>query len=455
MTITFSLGLVAKGMTGCSYITSWKQDGRDVTVDLEYAMTTLADAKTIRSQLLGYLDAAAGQPVLPLTWSEDAELDGFYKVESGSVSMDPSLFLSFRVKASLKLLQLSNYQQPLIESVSYGARSGFLPARVTGEIERPWVAIPWSWDTREALDASGDLFTITKRYLTATNYMTVYESNAHGLYNDIFLSTCAASEYYDGAVTLKTPATSGNYVTAQRGYVTNEDWVIDNGLIKLYGAACKGGMNNHFAFIPRALNGTADYNGTFELQIITDSTNNHWQAEYYEADATRILRNTPEQVSIEQTFKGAPGTDWGWPYHIKCVTSLRRGARSIRVGLTSAYSRKLGLEYGTLPTGQTWTTYGGSACGCETSGTLPDNMLAYPAWTGITPFIAMGANTTADGETLGYQHGYVLATIAAKFKAYGVGMVNIGAASTSADYYLHTAGQFAAAQGETMRVSDQ
>ena len=64
-------------------VQSLDDTGTEVRISGWLKASSLADAKVLRQQLLGHVNNP-DEPVVPVTWSTDSTLDGYYRVNSAS-----------------------------------------------------------------------------------------------------------------------------------------------------------------------------------------------------------------------------------------------------------------------------------------------------------------------------------------------------------------------------------
>lgn len=92
------------------------QDGDLLSISFDIRPATLAQANAERQQILGIVDNE-DEPVIPVTWDQDATIDGYYRPLSASVEPTEAFLLNRLMRASVSLERVKNgYANPAIET---------------------------------------------------------------------------------------------------------------------------------------------------------------------------------------------------------------------------------------------------------------------------------------------------------------------------------------------------
>jgi hypothetical protein len=386
MTVTgVQLGLVGRGITGSCGARVVKQQGDRFDLELDYSCSTVAGAKAVRQQLLGYDPPSSDDQIwVPFSWDQDPTFDGFYYVKNVEVPTDTPLLNVGRVRASVDLERVRPYSAPVIESVLFGDRrphsagySGFQSA---------WLAYPNSWKAFDFLSGDGDETPSSGRSLTASLKMWVLEQIS--TYSFTFLQGPAPATFYDGAVLLRS---SGEVVTGRQIVSDPTSWEIDNGLIKVSASAASNAM---FDFVTRLTNGSA-WSTLVRSLNITHSTATAggpipWGGTAV-GDATRItvpqrvsvIRNSPEMVTLCLTYPAYGGStvQQGRTGALHLYLSLRRGARTVNVSVSCQRAMSFGIAFEAGWTSAGFThfgnAFGSTSTGLRETTANVDNQCSY------------------------------------------------------------------------------
>jgi len=99
-------------------------DGPRVAVEFEMSGATLIEMKVLRQQVLG-LASNADEPIVPVTWSADTDLDGFYRVLSATTTPIDVHLVTFTMNGSILLQRVGGgYARANVETaVSLSVRT--------------------------------------------------------------------------------------------------------------------------------------------------------------------------------------------------------------------------------------------------------------------------------------------------------------------------------------------
>lgn len=287
---------------------------------------TLNDVKVLRQQLIGYI-GNGDEEVVPVTWSEDPTVDGFYRVTSVDVSTVPASYVANWFQFSLGLERVSGYAGPLMETVVTGAvRTN--SHSITSANAVAVVGVPDS--VNEFYDSSGeDTFT---------------RPSADGLVRLVAADTYTRTQtfsvdpvdWYTGSARIEL-GTSYRVAVGQQIPSERETWRLSNGIIRVRPNADGFAVSvfNGTTWDPEkvfALSGAGTLFGAIDL-----------------AYGLRVLRNSPEEciVRVPVSIPSAILAVAGSPVRVDIDLALRRGERTVRGFLASTASVTWGIEAST------------------------------------------------------------------------------------------------------------
>lgn len=426
MTMELQLGLVGWDMAGTARpIPPWS-DGDQLDLNVEYLPETYEDARAIRAQVLGYNGQNA---VVPLRWSLDDTLDGYYRIVGATVANDHALYLANRVVATFNLQRIRGYSSPIIESVYTGAARSF----VTAGTVLPWTALPNLWASEN--EALGWNIADTYRRLDAVRGVRV--DIAPGVFSRTVLSSVPPANFYDGSVLFRSGPTLA--VQTGRHHRSDPNWEIDNGLVKISGAPDDAAM---FALLMRLEDGTGWATRTRTITV-TDSTQtpNTFDWDHVDPVNVNLLRNSPEEVVLSLRYPVSvytPEFPIASAGAIDVRVSVRRGARVVAISVSSNEARRFGLRFvtGFAGAGTAFSHGGGAPNYGVIETTAGSDGLRSVVFQGSDALSFSGGSVRAGAST---NH------IEAAFGA----QVDFSAAEEQPDRLL---GQYLAAQAEVQRV---
>lgn len=214
----FSIGRLGHE-SGEDGLRRWESNGDRVSVQVQIASDGVRLASDLRQQALGLLGEGSAVPV---RWTEDESINGFYRVLSADVVPDPRGYLLGYMLASFELERVQGFAAPLFQSIIQGGtRPGFdgvatpfhaLPAAVKGY--ETGVATPTSV-TRPSETGDVVVFTSGALYERATPEYFVPGEN-----------------WYDGAATV---SVNGSVVNGVQVTNAPAGWMLSNGRIRVVG----------------------------------------------------------------------------------------------------------------------------------------------------------------------------------------------------------------------------
>lgn len=297
---------------------SWEAQGDRASVAGFLSAATQADVNVLREQLLGYADNP-DEEVVPVTWTVDSRVDGFYRVLGVQVSEDPGHRVAKTLPYRLELERVPSYASTVSESVFVDAlrtnnksvttgRSlmGF-PASVESILNGPFIATVIDRDS-----ADGDV------------QVWLHNITSTGGSGTARFSTAPANHYLGGAK-FESGTTLRTVVGKQLPISTN--WRLSNGLVRVVPAA--GAFDT---FDVSFWTGTA-WESSTPVALFREAVSP--QAFAIDTVSVTVLRNSPEQVAIRVYM--STGTTALDTRALAIDLSLRRGDRNVHIHSTSFF----------------------------------------------------------------------------------------------------------------------
>lgn len=303
--------------------------GRRVSFTTDIEGTDQYGLQALRQQLAGLVDNR-DEEVVPFTWSEDATLDGFYRVVSVDIpSTEVQLTNGWIPGVRVELEQVPGFSNPWFEVTTQAV------VRTNGHGITAPLALVVSYTT----PPSGQVEVDRRPTLSGLSSSAFYRTTSSGDQVQVGLYTapvaaasysyCAfASSFLDGACQVEVKYGSTWYPVVGREVPMNTVWRLSNGIVRLTSAI---GANA----------------GTFEVwdnaAAAWESKNvQHWEngsaSEHIgigygsTTSSVSILRNAPEQCTVKCAY-----LDFDVTY------SIQRGAGLVSASWTSKASRKFGI----------------------------------------------------------------------------------------------------------------
>lgn len=305
----------------------FSHQGDGLTIKTTLIGSTLAELRALRQAALG-LAENRDEPVVPFTWTEDSDLDGFYFVKSAQVDSVPASLTAFWVPASFTLQRIPDgFASPLIEG---RCRAADRTNSHTIAGARSFHAV-----ASAAVGYKGAPNTKTTRSTETGDVKVFTGSSATDHYYDASPTWyLAPASHYVGAAYVKigTVATIGRQI---RNAPT--DWILGNGIVEVRPGNAAGDLN------VRLWNGAAWEEGSTDFELFFESGGNTY-ALTENPHAITILRNTPEECRIRLTYTGTVtgGLSDEWAYYLDL--RVRRGARFVECYLSGSATAKFGCR---------------------------------------------------------------------------------------------------------------
>lgn len=318
--------------------------GRRVTFESDINATSVNEFKARLAQLSGLVDNPDEQ-IVPFTWSEDSTFDGFYRVRKVEARWEATTLTTGVCPIEVEIERIDGYAAPQFEAVAsvvdmtnaHGLPTASPVARV---------ALP-NTDLREASiprttagSTSGAFNLGTSR---TTDDGTVIDASISHNATVLWQWATPAAYYYVGSARFE-QAYGGTYYPLHGRQAVNpgasSPWRISNGLVRATVNYDTGSVS------------VAHYDGSQ-----WDTAKTFWiggattAMTVSSAPIVRVMRNTPEQVSVRLIVKTSAGSQQN-----TLDLSLRRGCRWVSFLLNSSnqndwYIERTTVEAGTALTG--------------------------------------------------------------------------------------------------------
>lgn len=216
--------------------------GDRLSLTFDILPATLAEAKVRRQQVLGLADNP-DEPVVPVTWSDDSDYDGYYHVASASVSPTITYLTGRLLRCSVELERIGGgYAKPMIEvAVAAAVRSNqqsvttLNPPAASG-----WLVTGFPVGNGEAGNTAS-LFTLAgygSPLGTATgNLQTATIASLTNATSDVLWYYSQPADFYDGAAMIEVSRDNGStwYPVVGRQIPSGVTlyWRISNGLVRV------------------------------------------------------------------------------------------------------------------------------------------------------------------------------------------------------------------------------
>jgi hypothetical protein len=248
MAQNFTLGKIGLATTaggdGLEVLCSnWSQEGDSADVEgVIRKQATLADLKSIRDQFQGYGPQNFDEPIIPVTWTEDATRDGWYRVESCDVSSEVTGRLGSPLEAGgntaytwkAKLTRVAGgWQAPLLE-VMYSEKLRTNAHAIASGSTSGWLALPGTATSIVNTVAGPSRTTLTTAVGSTVTLFDVAapDTNWYGGALKTFSYRVPAGSAYAGAARIE----SGSALRVLTGRQIISDvanWRISNDLVRI------------------------------------------------------------------------------------------------------------------------------------------------------------------------------------------------------------------------------
>lgn len=378
--------------------------GRRVSFTTDIEGTDQYGMQALRQQLAGLVDNR-DEEVVPFTWSEDATLDGFYRVVSVDIpSTEVQLTNGWIPGVQVELEQVPGFSNPWFETISRGTlrTNSHSVTSALGIYAVGSLAGNASFDWGEFAGLGATWVTTSDGTAQVAAYQQAGQSGS-------FRFGGAPSSFYGGSCSIEVKYGSSWYPVVGRNIPTRNVWRITNGYIRLTSAdAATSGKFEIYAggsWVSRNMKHYLSRLATHPGIGMGDGSTQPYVS---------ILRNAPDAVVVRVV--GA--SDTAKANHVAIDYAVNRGARHVAVSWTASDAIQLGV--------------------------------AMSSSTAMTSAAAAGAGP-AQGP-VGYESSAVSGTVAcfASAKSFSInttdGILSVSAAATSGN---HMIGAYAGAVGAT------
>lgn len=329
----------------------WNVNGDQVEAAGALTASTYAKLILLRAQVNGLADNR-DEPVVPVNWTGDASVDGFYEVLDASVPMPARGIAALKLDWRVRLRKVGVY--PDLNSVLVGNA-----VRTNSHTIGKGSTVPW-WGT--PADATMDYVpgaSTATRVADSGSVKVAYTTNGTVLYNTNRRWACAASDYYDGACKVELYDGIGFYTLAGLwlpNTPVTDGWRINNGLVRVsYGAG------NGLIKVEHYISGSWSVSKTYKLTRGTPLASTTALGPF---TTITVVRNSPECVVLRLGIEQDSTT---YPAQVALDLVLRRGALWVEGTLTRAADQTssaelastsfpLGIQRNTAEAGATHTS---------------------------------------------------------------------------------------------------
>lgn len=219
--------------------------------------STEADVMALRDQVIG-LQGNIDEPIVPVTWSDDSSVDGFYRVLGTSVGTVGASYVAYWFPFAVDLERVDGWQAPLFEvlrdgavrtnSVSFTDNEAVALTGLPGGNKVPqWTSLPDGQVNYDLANGSVSMFAGPSYDNDASFYVE-------------------AADYYGGAVSVEVSPDEGTTwnTIVGRQVPNTPTWVrMTNDRVRMTLSELSGALVMTAGYFDR-LNTTTDSNGTWE-----------------------------------------------------------------------------------------------------------------------------------------------------------------------------------------------
>lgn len=415
--MTWKLGRVGYDVT-LPDPSEWNSNGDRVSISGWLNAATQTDVNVLREQMLGYADNP-DEEVVPVTWSIDSRVDGFYRVLGVQVSENPNHRKSRHVPYQVELERVPGFASPLFESVLVGALRTNAHS-ITTTNSQPWHAYPTAVAGYDAGLGGTRTYQTLNRDSADGDIRWLYENqvtSAPGFYDATPIWYLAPANWYVGAATIEVGATLRKVVGRQ---ITNlpTDWRLSNGFVRVTPVA--GSQNFDVSHFDGATWETAK---RFEFRPLSLTDPPH---------AVTVLRNSAVESVVRCSYVLEVVND-----RLEAVNvdfGLRRGSRTVTVVISA--SATAAAQYGI---GRTVS---------EASTALTGGIRATADDVGGNRFFLTSSKAFTSDLTVGR----ITATASVTLMDVGIGMAIGGSTAVAFEREQDQIYQYMAAQSESVSV---
>lgn len=362
-------------------------NGNQVSIKGDVIATSFADATALRQQLVG-LAENVDEPVVPMVWSTDTHLTGFYRVNSVSVPSDIVSKQRYYFPYDLQLERVSQYGQPAFELTSVGT----LRTNTAGIVNSDTVDFT-AWQVSNYAWFSGYSATTfssnpENRSLYNGSAATAFLIKSNPASSHVLTLGCAPAQWYEGGPKVELSYDSGStwrIVNGRQIQNLAEYWRLSNDLVRCRVASPGSSMD---LLVSHYDGSQWDTEKRYTLTIFGQSLASTWRA----ASVT-VLRNDNIECVIRIAM--LVGTN---PWLIDL--SLRRGSRFVEGYMSTGASGTCGVKVTTVEAATALT--GGIRA---TSNDAASNRYVLSSPLGVTNDLVNGGISIASVSTFPFMIG--------------------------------------------------
>lgn len=292
-------------------VSAMSHDGDLLSLSFNIMPSTLAEAKVRRQQILGLIDND-DEPVVPVTWDQDAEINGYYRPLSATVEPTEAYLTNRLMRANVALSRVANgYANPFVETYvvqriatnSHGVTTSAtaLVAAVLSDAE----LIDFKTDGISSVEGDAVIAVADLDGNNTDSVKAFYGDDAQGY----SLAYIDPSSYYSvGDCAIYDGTTDLPVMGRQVSQLTSDNWVMSNGHIQI----SPSGTDNQLTF--------KQYDNPWRTKtlragrIVSGSFTTYAAWGITGGSTPVILRNSPETVSI-RVANGLSQPDFTFTLH--------------------------------------------------------------------------------------------------------------------------------------------
>lgn len=291
-------------------------------------VSSVADMKTLRQQLSGYIDNP-WEPVVPVTWTTDTSVNGYYTVDDVTIDVPTFGYKNGFASFDATLTRVRGYGGPVTESVCTGTARAGKPGGVTAST---WHAVP---SAAYAFNAATPGTISATRTGPGGNIYPRTHATAYYSARPTFIMPTA--NWYDMAATIKS---SGSVMVGRQFDPSYTSWELSNGLVKMTTSSARSPSWNLYAPIYAT---PASWGTAVQIQPAKMTGGpTVLSAISVDQPTLTVLRNAPEECIIRLTYGSG-----GAVVPVIVDLGLRRGSRFFTVTMNSLTSDAWALSGGT------------------------------------------------------------------------------------------------------------
>ena len=310
-------------------VTGWDESGDRITITGQTPHGSVPNALTLRQQLMGYVDSA-DETFVPVTWADQPEVNGYYRVVSADVSPNPRGAFAGVYDFRVDLARVQGAAAPLIESVILGKlRTTTLPLT-----QRRAQSVPAG--SRSYVEFYPDTGGLAPRALSVrrageSSVLNVFSGAGDVMVGQFYLPPV---KFYEGAATV---VVGGRVVAGRQVQNTPSDWMLGNDIIQVEPVT-----GEDFAIRIRMWNfGAWSTWQTITFKWENPAVNPRKRLKF--PHTITVMSNSPEAATVRllTTTGAASGGDYS---PVSVDLTIRRGSRTVAVYLRSVFTGEFAAE---------------------------------------------------------------------------------------------------------------